>query len=165
MAHLDDEPADRTEEQIATTVGLTSPIEAGAFELVGLDKASYVLVVEAEGLPTVRVKAEAGARDLVVRMPRGGTIRGRVVRPDGKPAADACVTIEDGGEDADMDQPTDFTAADGTFTLKGVPPGAHRVTADFDDESDDNWQGEAKDVEVRADQTTEGIEIRLKKAE
>jgi hypothetical protein len=138
-------------------------IHKGRFELVGLDAGKYRVSSSVDGVPAASVVAEAGAADVVVQLPRGGTIKGRVILPDGKPAKEAWVTIEDEGEE-DADTPSEDTDAEGKFTLTGVTPGVHRVTASFDTD-DDSYEGEIKGVTVRVDATTEGVEIKLLKSE
>lgn len=139
----------------------------GRFEVLGLEPGTYRVTIVVEGYPAATLTAEAGAKDLAVQLVRGGTVKGRVLLPDGKPAKGASVTIEDDADDETARGAECESDDQGNFELKGVLAGEHRVAADWSDEADDDvwFEGEALGVDVKADQTVEGVEIRLKKSE
>jgi uncharacterized GH25 family protein len=141
----------------------SAAIHDGQFESKGLSPGTYDVGIKAEGFAEQSKKVEAGAKDVIFRLTKGGTIKGRVLGVDGKPVVGASVTIEDEGGD-DADAPEVETDADGRFVLEHVAAGVHRVTASHD-VGDDTFEGEVKDVRVAEDQTVDGVEIKLKKSE
>ncbi|MEO8553318.1 MAG: sigma-70 family RNA polymerase sigma factor, partial [Kofleriaceae bacterium] len=71
----------------------------------------------------------AGSQRDVVLLPEA-TVAGTVVRGDGKPVADAWITIDPRGKAATRDAVVrGRTGADGTFRLAGVAPGRNEVSA------------------------------------
>src|SRR6185295_15582940 len=64
--------------------------------------------------------------EVVVRLERSARIEGRVLLPDGSPAADAWVAARaDAGLRESRFERTTSTDAKGTFVLDGLPPAAH----------------------------------------
>lgn len=65
-----------------------------------------------------------GPFDVVVHVAPGQSIEGRVLKPDGTPAAGAQITVQAarGGNDV-------VSGPDGTFTLPGLPAGRHALAA------------------------------------
>jgi len=139
-------------------------VHDGAFEAKGLSPGKYDVSVAVEGFAAQHVRVDAGAKDVVFHLTKGGTIKGRVLRVDGKPAACATVMIED-EEEAASDSTEVETDPEGRFVLEHVAAGVHRVTATLDDDEGDTFEGEVKGVRVAEDQTVENVEIRLKKSE
>jgi len=137
-------------------------IQEGRFTINGLSPKSYLLTVQAEKFAPQIVRVVAGSSDVVVHLVRGGTIKGRVVFADGKPAAHADVGFVS-GDDA-PEQPESTTDDDGSFTCECVAPGARRLTVSMTVDGAD-YEGEARDVRVVDGQTIEHVEIRLKKSE
>jgi protocatechuate 3,4-dioxygenase beta subunit len=141
--------------------------DAGAFDLVGLAAGTYRLDVLDRGRPMKQkagaepVKLAAGKHqsgvELVVERPRG-TIKGRVIGPDGAPVADAWVSVHQGiddmiagiaahddgaaqlvrveasdsgdGSGASNELPPALTDAQGAFQITGVPAGTWDVLAE-----------------------------------
>jgi len=146
----------------ASGAGSTATIRAGRFVAHGLAAGTYVVTVSVRGLVAPPRSADAGAKDVTFRLTRGGSIKGRVLLPDGKPACDAKVSVEEGNGESSW---SSFDAAGaGAFTLEVVVAGTHRVTAELED-GGVRYVGEVRDVRVVEGATTEGVEIRLKKVE
>jgi hypothetical protein len=164
-----------TEHTMIVNGAVTSGVQAvtgtdGAFELRGLAGGGYRLSVLDRGRPmkmrtkpdatTVKIGAgehKTGAQLAVDRA--NGVIKGRVVDPDGKPLADAWVSVhqdldemllnmphgdspendsrtvmveahDDGGGVTTNELPPALTDAQGQFTITGVPSGAWTVVAE-----------------------------------
>ncbi len=129
----------------------------GAFEIRGLDAASYRLYALDRGRPMKTKKGfkvvlataqHAAGVEIVVERPTG-TIRGTVVGPDGAPVADAWVALDqtvkdlfdsmDAGDDepcgvtidgaSSGDLPPALSDARGHFELTNVPHGRYQVIA------------------------------------
>lgn len=112
---------------------------SGRFEIRSLPAGTFDLAVRARGfapltVPALAIPAGKGTTDLgTVQLAPGGTIHGVVVDPQGEPVADAevqpwgaeraGVMIRAGRASDDGPAPV-FTAADGTFTLEDLAPGA-----------------------------------------
>ena len=125
----------------------------GSAEAVSLADGSFVLrglaegPIEMEARPADAIRASAdylreylecaagGADEVVLRMRRGRSIAGRVLRDDGTPVAAAVrVALPSGPGEAsrrrDMDATRTRSAEDGTFTLHGLPEGLYTVSAE-----------------------------------
>jgi hypothetical protein len=144
---------------------VNSEVRNGRFELTGLAAGKQHVVVESPGCASTRLIAEAGARDVVIRLSIGGKVKGRVLLPDGKPAASADVWIEDRDGEGTTSALA-FCDADGSFVIEGVGPGVHRVGAQedsFREEKDARppHTGEVAGVRVAEGATVENVEIRL----
>ncbi len=139
----------------------STTIQAGKFEVVGLDPGEHVLAIQAPGYARKEVEVSAGTTDLRVALERAatGTVRGVVVLPDGRPAAEAFVEL---GDEVDALEETD---AQGRFEITDVPVGRHTASADFDDEDGVHYVGEVTGVEVRESQATENVTIQLRRSE
>jgi hypothetical protein len=149
----------------AITSGVQAVTDAsGAYQLVGLSPGSYRMGALDRGRP-LRLRAEAPAVelaaaehktgvDLAVDRP-SGVITGTVTGPDGKPMADAWVSVQqdlfamlagdrpgppqsrmvtiearDGGGDADSSFPPALTDAQGHYAIRGLPPATYTVIAE-----------------------------------
>lgn len=98
---------------------------AGPGEL-GVTVSGESLVQRGKPVPIEGSKGAPGPFALTVRVARGRTIEGKVLRPDGTPAAGAGVNTQ--RNDGDGYRWTS-AAADGSFTLKGVPSGPVTLSA------------------------------------
>jgi uncharacterized GH25 family protein len=102
----------------------------GAFTLSGLSPGSVRIMLRKEDDFVQEMRnLTAPSRDVVIELPPGGRISGRVVdKASGKPVTSfqaGISTSRAGGGMAIMAPPQlrDFTSDDGTFTLEGVPAG------------------------------------------
>ena len=98
----------------------------------------------------------AGGPELKIQLGAGGKVIGRVVTPDGSPAA-ACWVNAQSPEGGAGDQTDD----QGAYEIKGLAAGTYTVHAWA--QQDGGMQGSAENVEVRADQTTQLADITVKK--
>lgn len=117
------------------------------------------------GAKTVTVAAGAvTAYDLTV--PRGATLTGRVLDASGKPVADRCPQVYLGRTTTYLPTAGGCSAADGMYTVTGVPP--TKVTLDVPGGwNNDTWaahgatQRHARLIPLVAGQTTTIADIRL----
>jgi hypothetical protein len=101
----------------------------GRFELV-LPAGDYTVTVHAEGYASGRAEVTVGdmGGDVRLALARGVMLKGRVLDPAGRPAADCPVSATAGTEaEASTDEAT--TLPDGSFQLKGLRPTPHAVLA------------------------------------
>jgi protocatechuate 3,4-dioxygenase beta subunit len=104
----------------------------GTFRVDGLLAGEYELRADADNLPEpnepVPVKLEAGKSvdGLRVVLDRGGAIDGTVVDDANEPVSGATIRLEGAKW---MWRENTFSRDDGTFEVKGVPPGEWRVVA------------------------------------
>jgi protocatechuate 3,4-dioxygenase beta subunit len=97
----------------------------GAFAAPDAPAGPRALVVRAPGfVAATRIQLEPRS-DERISLQKGGTLRGSVLDPAGKPAAGVLVTAEDSAA---------MTDAQGKYVLSGVAPGGHRVQALWKDE-------------------------------
>ncbi|MCY0986328.1 carboxypeptidase-like regulatory domain-containing protein [Nannocystis sp. ILAH1] len=105
----------------------------GSFSLAGLVPGSYELEVSpGPGRPqpprrVVEVLADRDLEDVVIALPDGGVVQGRVIDSEGRPVARASMHLrgeQDGGQQECDDE--------GRFVLQGVAPGRYRATASID---------------------------------
>src|SRR5204863_53574 len=68
------------------------------------------------------------ATDANLRMTATGTVKGKVLRPDGKPAVDAQVGINPEGDPIGKWGGSMNVKSDGTFQFDGVPPGIYMIS-------------------------------------
>lgn len=117
----------------------------GAFVIEDVPTGDVVLdVVSDVGAPTrfgpVAVAAGSNVSGIELTVARGSTAKGRVLRPDGSPAADASIVLlpvefDVGASDATLvllegtQRKNTRSASDGSFELAGLPDGAFRVRA------------------------------------
>ncbi len=140
LVHLGD-GAERTVRSIGTGAG-------GTFALENVPPGRYRIDAKADGSVAVQgtgfdLDPGESIEDAVVRLGRGGRVRGRVVDDGGRPIADAMIDLFP----SDTDRTTPVTesafleatarrrstsASDGTFVLDAVPEGSFvvRVAAD-----------------------------------
>lgn len=118
--------------------GLREALNApdGRFLLDGAAAGTWVVTVDAPDLAPAtvsNVKVVAGATtDLgTVRLTRGGTLRGTVADPEGRPVAAAEVTARGGSTEMMSydDRRTASTDLDGAFEIRGLPAGIVSVRA------------------------------------
>lgn len=133
------------------TVGITwfvaSPVTTradGSFDLAGWSANSQV-VVDAAGYGRSTV-TPASDGECTIRLARGGSVRGRLLRPDGTPAADVAVGAFTEPAESMTSLVWSRTKPDGTFEIAPLPrepgtllvPGSAsgRATFDFDPPAD-----------------------------
>jgi len=104
--------------------------EDGRFELGPFPAGTYELVAGAFYSPraSLPVRAEAGTRDLVLRLQRLGRIAGQVVDATTRQAVAAQVTLLQPGRARESD-PTIFSEPDGSFHFDGLAPGSYALSA------------------------------------
>ena len=108
----------------------------GAFELVGLEPGNYNVTVSIGDGRSRSFKAKAGDANIKVAFGDGGTVRGRLVMPNGGAAQRAWVSIM--AEDSGSQLAGGNTDENGYFEMKDVPPGKFKVWATISTD-DDKW--------------------------
>ncbi len=116
--------------------------EQGAFTAKGLRSGAYTaLARDKAGASSKSVEfllpMEASAAALVITLPRAATVTGRVLLPDGTPAANAKVARQMGiadlmGGKLPGSEASATAGEDGTFTMKSLPMGALLLAATKD---------------------------------
>jgi len=111
----------------------------GRFRIQSVEPGDLIVQVSHPGYPSVsnnQVKVEDGkSQSLEFKLPETGSMTGKVLRPDGKPATGARVDVgKNGGwatkEDAYAQGPSDvIVGTDGSFEVKGLPPGKYTLSA------------------------------------
>jgi len=106
--------------------------DEGHFLLEGLDPGQYEVMATSEGTAPARADAViAGTRDLVLRLGKGGTIRGTVRdRARGSPIASFTVVVSAKVGPIERQPYTHASTIDaaGHYEVKGIAPGAYAVT-------------------------------------
>jgi RNA polymerase sigma factor (sigma-70 family) len=102
---------------------------AGRFEIRGLSAGNHVLTARAPGFLDGTLEVAAGTRDIVLRLGHGLSISGTVVdRVTGEPVAGVRVSSQSVDPSPRfMNNVQAVSAADGTFTLAALAPGAYMV--------------------------------------
>jgi protocatechuate 3,4-dioxygenase beta subunit len=98
--------------------------KTGALAISGASEEEYSLMVSAQGFKAREEKVPPGTGSVVVRLERGATLQGRVLKADGTPVVDSHVSAdrEDGGGGAAL------TKADGTFAIHGLEAARYWVS-------------------------------------
>jgi protocatechuate 3,4-dioxygenase beta subunit len=129
--------------------------EDGAYRIADLDPGHYALIVSAEGYADCTSDDVTVVRDYLIQnvdiyMNQGGEIRGRVVDGSGSPVEGATVLLNDNnfqdnplyhifsamaGPSNAPEKKKTRTAADGTFYLELIVPGAYQVAVEHEDYS------------------------------
>lgn len=125
-----------TEVQTSRNDEATTTDAAGRFRLAGLE--GTTVTVSAWGPGHARVAQQdvpLGTSELVLQLGRVGVVRGKLLDAAGKAIAGSNVRIQPAGETRGFagilpGRRETETAADGSFTLDGVEPGAWRVVAE-----------------------------------
>jgi protocatechuate 3,4-dioxygenase beta subunit len=107
--------------------------EDGAFTTDPLpDGTPYDIVAKDEEAGTVAAVRGVlpGSQGVVLRLEKGGTIRGKVLDPEGKPLPGATVWAR--GAKSREEQARGATDAEGAFSLEGLAPGSYRLYASAD---------------------------------
>jgi len=115
----------------------------GAFHIEAVDPGAHTLTArDASGFKSapmdIVLPREEGAGEVLLTLPRPASVSGRVLLPDGSPAAGAKVkqqmdlaSMQSGGR---LDFENEATSADdGSFTLTSLPMGAVKLLASKDD--------------------------------
>ncbi|MHC4820099.1 MAG: carboxypeptidase regulatory-like domain-containing protein [Planctomycetota bacterium] len=114
-----------------------------------------------EGLGPFVLELEEGVAPTEVTLPlhRNGTLRGRVVSPEGQPVPAATVSITDFDPDRLMDQsPSYVTDSGGRFTIDDFAPGFECTLS----ATADGWmKGEIESITLEAGATLDDVEIVL----
>ncbi len=119
--------------------GRTVTAADGSFRVDDLEPGTVEVRISGKGYRPasvqVTVPEEQDPEPVMVKVKAGETVRGRVLGPDGIPAAGAAVTAESGpGVGTSV-----HTGTDGAFVLEGLEPGEIRVVA----VSEEGLRGEA----------------------
>ncbi|MCI0585642.1 MAG: carboxypeptidase regulatory-like domain-containing protein [Planctomycetes bacterium] len=147
----------------------------GKFLLPGLGAGKYSVSVRAEGylrneMPGVGVVRGETTRGLIFSLVRGSSIAGRVLGPDGGPAAGARLLARRSTEEQRSGFPFEAllfgagegtrskTGEDGSFVLENLQPGTYDVVAS----AEASARGILERVEVGPAERREGVEIRLR---
>ncbi len=141
----------------------------GNFQLCGLDPGTYtVLASSASSAPTFSeafsISADRPTVNIVVRLSKGGTIKGRLVGPTGAPVAGAVVTSNDDTFDDDPSDPMFagllpsnttqrrvVTSSEGVFELKFLTPEKYQLRINHPSFA----QGKQREVMVSDGQTND----------
>ena len=111
------------------------------------------------GEQPIEVRGQSQVKVDAILASGGGQITGTVEGPDGKPAANAFISIHPVEGTSPMRQDREKTAptdAKGSFTLKGVPPGSYRVFA-WDSFGNGAWRDET----LRKENETKSATVKL----
>ncbi|MHC4473409.1 MAG: carboxypeptidase regulatory-like domain-containing protein, partial [Planctomycetota bacterium] len=124
--------------------------QEGAFRVDSLPPGIFTLNLSLDGYARESVNdVAAGRTDLRVTMVEGKAIEGRVVYPDGTPAAGVSVAAR--GEDGNSRGSR--TGEDGKFEIDGIRPGTYAVTA-----SPNTWMPDPSDERPDVmDTTVDGV--------
>lgn len=141
--------------------------EQGFFELRGLT--GDVVTVRARSklhAAATIADVKVGTGDLLVRMPRLGSIAGVLTTATGEPIAGSSISVQSGAAESPPGETFFFegmggganakTAADGTFRVEGVAPGAALVSA----RGNGHVPVDRSGVEVLPGLCTEGVQLR-----
>lgn len=144
------------------------PGSGGAFTFSGLTPGLWHLYATAEGhatSPPLEVELPADATvPLEFRLERAATLRGLVLSPRGAPVAGARVERFQSGPtwqaaaSGAPSPPNTRSAEDGSFTLRGLPPGELHVAA----RAEGYALGEAVRLDLEAGEEREGVELTLR---
>ena len=107
--------------------------DQGRFELKGLPRGFCRLTVQATGYHAAWPTScqPVPATDAVIRVSRTGTVRGKVVGPDGQPRPSAQAHIQDAaGAKVGTWGGSTNVKADGTFVFEDVPAGKYVISTD-----------------------------------
>jgi protocatechuate 3,4-dioxygenase beta subunit len=141
--------------------------EQGFFELRGLtgDLVTVRARSKAHAAATI-ADVKVGTGDLLVRMPRLGSIAGVLTTATGEPIAGSSISVQSGAAESGPGETFFFddmggganakTAADGTFRVEGVAPGAALVSA----RGNGHVPVDRSGVEVLPGLCTEGVQLR-----
>lgn len=110
---------------------LTQTSDDGRFTVDTLHEGVHHVVASARGhVSAARVEVETGSAPLEITLERVSLVAGRVIRPDGRAAADASVVIAGSGI---WPARRVETNAEGRFRFGDIPPGIYEVRASAGD--------------------------------
>lgn len=137
------------------SIGETRTAADGTFALPGLAAGRLYLLVQDDLTRELleRTLEIAGDREVLLELP-AQRVSGRVVDSAGDPVEQAQVTVEP--EAASGSPAAAISGADGRFTVQGLAPGPHRVTA-----GKDGFASAAARLTVPADDDVEDVELVL----
>lgn len=140
----------------------------GGFVLRGVSAGEWVVRAQVVDGATPDVVASAGEREVELRLDATGALRGRVVGPDGEPAAARIRAMREGGGGAGEGR----AGTDGTFQILRLPAGSYSVLAQSDTAGYGRGTAEVEggrtaDLEIRLSggATVEGVVRGLRPAE
>lgn len=136
--------------------GVNGQIEEGSFEVTGLLPGKYRLTLSGNGGQQKVIVVEAGTKDLRVEFGGGGSIKIRVVKEDGTPAAGAWTWAQ--GPEGQGNQMTD---GEGRCEIKGLGAGTYSVHASMNADKT-NWSATEESVTVTVGGAAD-VELRLAK--
>lgn len=130
--------------------------EKGTFQLTGLPQGFMQIHGHHKThhlLDILKLHA-APADNIVLRATATGTIQGRILRPDGTPAANAHVSVNPPGERIGKWGGSTNVNPDGTFRFDNVPPGSYLISTNPSAAITDADPA-ARQIEVKPGQATE----------
>ncbi len=142
--------------------------ESGDFAIEGLPPGDYWVKALAPGYATGRagpVWVPEGGEGGPVRIELDATavVSGRVLGPEGEPVRGARVSISlaglRGSVFGGLDLPRTRSGADGRYTLRGVPPGTHRILAYVSG----RLSGASAPLDLEPGARRSGVEIRMRR--
>lgn len=132
----------------------------GTFLLDGLESGRQTIIAVKDSQRASRVlEVKSGTNRLDLRFSTGASVSGRVVDPDGLPAADVHLTLQ-GTEDFTL-RFTTTSRADGTFLFDDVAPGSYRLVG----EASGRATSHRPDPVTVAAQPVSGVELRMQRGQ
>ncbi len=113
---------------------------------------------------SMRTEPGQEVKDVVIKLQRGGIVKGKVTRKSGEPAANEDVRAQPAdGNDTRYLTPRTKTDQEGNFTLKLVPPGDQLIQVQpFYMQVSEFKPEQSVPVTVTSDQTMEAVELQAR---
>lgn len=150
-----------TEVQTSSGAEATTTDAAGRFVLGGLDAATADVSAWGTGYArAAQQNVAVGSADLVLRLPRQGSLRGKVIDAAGQPVAGSSLSLSSaagvrpGMGAVFANRSSAKSAADGTFTVADVDPGQWIVEAEGEHRT-----ARSAVVDVQPAQTVDGVQV------